>query len=69
MFKSLVFKEWLKIRWIFIGMAIINCLVVINVYLDLANMFKTYSANVVVGQFQLYEIAYYSDIKYILLLL
>jgi hypothetical protein len=68
MFRSLVFKEWLKIRWIFVGLAIINCLVDINIYFDLANMFKTYSANVVVGQFQFYEIVYYTDIKYILLL-
>lgn len=68
MFKSLIYKEWLKIRWIFIGMAVINCLVVINIYFDLNNMFKTYSANVVVGQFQFYEIVYYSDIKYVVLL-
>lgn len=68
MFKSLVFKEWLKIRWIFIGLAAVNFLVVMNIYFDLLNTFKVYSANVVVGQFQAYEIVFYSDIKYILLL-
>ena len=68
MFKSLVYKEWLKIRWVFIGLAAINCLIVMNIYFDLSNTFKVYNANVVVGQFQAYEIVFYSDIKYILLL-
>ncbi|MBA4406782.1 hypothetical protein C0389_05860 [bacterium] len=68
MFKSLVYKEWLKIRWIVIGLALINCLMLINIYLDLANTFKIFTANVVVGQFQTYEIVFYSDTKYILLL-
>ncbi|NJD21752.1 MAG: hypothetical protein FIA82_03655 [Melioribacter sp.] len=68
MFKSLVFKEWLKIRWVFIGLAAVNFLVVMNIYFDLLNTFKVYSANVVVGQFQAYEIVFYSNIKYILLL-
>jgi hypothetical protein len=68
MFKSLVYKEWLKLRWIFVGLAIINCLAVINIYFDLANTFKSFSANVVVGQYQFYEVVYYSDIKYVVLL-
>lgn len=67
MYKSLIYKEWLKIRWIVIGLTVINCLVVLNMYFDLLNAFKSQPANSIVGGFQFYEIAFYSDIKLIVL--
>lgn len=67
MFKSLVYKEWLKIRWVAIGLAVINALVVLNIYLNLSNTFKEISANAVVGQIQSFEIVFYSDIEMIIL--
>jgi hypothetical protein len=67
MFKSLVYKEWLKIRWVAIGLAVINALIVLNIYFDLSNAFKEIAANSVVGQFQAYEIVFYSDIEMIVL--
>ncbi len=67
MFKSLIYKEWLKIRWIVIALAAVNCLVILNIYFDLSNTFKEVAANSVVGQFQAYEIVFYSDIKMIVL--
>ncbi|MBI3124415.1 MAG: hypothetical protein HYZ10_08420 [Ignavibacteriales bacterium] len=67
MFKSLMYKEWLKIKWIVVGLALINVLVILNIYLDLSNTFKELAANSVVGQFQAYEIVFYYDIKNIIL--
>lgn len=67
MFKSLIYKEWLKIRWVAIGLAVINALVVLNIYFNLSNTFKDISANSVVGQLQSFEIVFYSDIEMIIL--
>jgi hypothetical protein len=67
MYKALFYKEWLKIKWVVTGLVLVNALVVLNIYLDLLNTFKERSANVVVGQFQLYEIVFYLDIKLIFL--
>lgn len=67
MFKSLLYKEWLKIKWVIIGLTVINVAVILNIYLDLGNFFKEFAANAVVGQLQAYEITFYSDIKNIIL--
>lgn len=68
MFKSLVFKEWLKLKWIFVGLVVLNCLVILNIYLNTANTLKVYSANAVLAKILAYEILIYADIMYVPLL-
>lgn len=68
MFKSLVFKEWLKIKWIFVGLVALNFLIILNIYLNTANTLKVYSANAVLAKLLTYEILFYSDLMYVPLL-
>ncbi len=68
MLKAVVFKEWLKIRWVFIGMLLINFLVIINTYFNVSNVLKVYSANVYLVKLITYEILFFDDLMYIPLL-
>ena len=68
MLTSLVFKEWLKIKWIVIGLAIVHGIVALTIYYDLANLFKAYRANEVIIQFLTFEVVFYVNMKYVALL-
>lgn len=68
MLTSFVLKEWLKVKWIFIGLAAIHAVVLLLVYYDLANLFKAYKATDVILQLLTFEIIYYINVKYAILL-
>jgi len=68
MLTSFVLKEWLKVKWIFIGLAIAHGIVALLVYYDLSNMFKTYRANEILLSFLTYEVIYFINVKYAALL-
>ena len=61
-------KEWLKVRWIFIGLAVLHGAALLITYYDLLNTFKIYKANEVVIQFITFEVVFYSKVKYVSLL-
>lgn len=68
MLTSFVMKEWLKVKWIVIGLAIAHGIVALLMYYDLSNMFKSYRANEIVLSFLTYEVVYYVNVKYAVLL-
>jgi hypothetical protein len=68
MVTAMVMKEWLKVRWIFIGLAVLHGAALLITYYDLLNTFKIYKANEVVIQFITFEVVFYSKVKYVSLL-
>ncbi|MGD8779708.1 MAG: hypothetical protein PVH88_12185 [Ignavibacteria bacterium] len=69
MLQAVIFKEWLKIRWVFAGMLLISFLVTINIFFDVSNVLKVYSANLLLSKLIYYEVLYYDDITYLPLLI
>ncbi len=65
---SFVMKEWLKVKWVFIGLAIVHGIILLTIYYDLANIFKAYKATEVIMQLLTFEIVYYINVKYAALL-
>jgi hypothetical protein len=65
MIKSLLYKEWLKVRWSFIGFLMLNLLAVINICVPIYNDFKFYKANEVFGGVVSWGYIYYIDLMYI----
>lgn len=68
MLNAVIFKEWLKIRWVFIGMILINIIVILNTYFDVSNTLKVYSANVFLVKLISFEILFFDDMMHIPLL-
>ena len=65
MIKSLVYKEWLKVRWSFIGLVFINLIVVINICISLYNDFKFYKPNQIYDGVLSWGYVFYIDLMYI----
>lgn len=65
MIKSLVYKEWLKVRWSFIGLVLINLIVVINICISLFNDFKFYKPNQIYDGVLSWGYVFYIDLMYI----
>lgn len=65
MIKSLLYKEWLKIKWSFIGLIILNLLVLLNVCISLYNDFKFYETNEIYGGVVGWKNLFYIDLMYI----
>ena len=61
-------KEWLKVRWVFIGLVVLHGAALLVTYYDLLNTFKIYKANEVIIQFITFEVVFYSKVKYVSLL-
>ena len=45
MFKAILYKEWLKIRWIYLAMIIVSMLLLLNILLNIAHDMKFVGAN------------------------
>ena len=65
MVKSLLYKEWLKIRWSFFGLVLLNLLVVISICIPIYNDFKFYKANEIFGGVVSWGYLFYIDLMYI----
>jgi len=65
MIKSLVYKEWLKVRWSYIGLVLLNMIVVINICVSLFNAFKFYKANQIYDGVMSWGYVFYIDLMYI----
>lgn len=65
MVKSLLYKEWLKVRWSFIGLTLVNLIIVISICVSLYNDFKFYPASQIVGGVVSWGYLFYLDLMYI----
>lgn len=65
MIKSLLYKEWLKVRWSFIGLFLLNLVVVIGICIPIYNDFRFYKANEIFGGVVSWGYLYYIDLMYI----
>lgn len=45
MFKAILYKEWLKIRWVYLAMIIVSLLLLLNILLNIAHDMKFVGAN------------------------
>ena len=68
MLRAIIFKEWLKIRWVFLGLLVVNLLVIANIYINISNLLKDYSANMIWIKLIFNEALFYDDITYLPLL-
>jgi hypothetical protein len=67
MIKSLIYKEWLKVRWTFVALAAINFLVVASICISIANSFSFIDASQLYSDAAAHSLFYY-DLLYIPLL-
>ncbi|NWF90527.1 MAG: hypothetical protein HXY50_13830 [Ignavibacteriaceae bacterium] len=65
MIKSLLYKEWLKIRWSFIGLLLVNLIVVVSICVSLYNDFKFYKPNQIYDGVLSWGYVFYIDLMYI----
>jgi len=65
MIKSLLYKEWLKVRWSYIGLILINLIVVVNICVSLFNDFKFYKQNQIYDGVLSWGYVFYIDLMYI----
>jgi len=68
MYSALLYKEWLKIRWAFFGMALLNLLALTYIALNLAYYTEFMTAKGFWGNVILLGFPFFSEIKYIPLL-
>lgn len=68
MYSALLYKEWLKIRWAFFGMALLSLLALTYIALNLAYYTEFMTAKGFWGNVILLGFPFFSDIKYIPLL-
>ena len=45
MFKAVLYKEWLKIRWVYLAMIVVSMLLLLNILLNIAHDMKFVGAN------------------------
>jgi len=45
MLKAILYKEWLKIRWVYLAMIVISLLLLLNIFLNIAHDMKFVGAN------------------------
>mgnify|MGYP005841750607 CR=1 FL=1 len=65
MIKSLLYKEWLKVKWSFMGLIMLNLLIILNVCISLYNDFKFYETNEIYGGVVSWKNLFYIDMMYI----
>lgn len=65
MLKSLIYKEWLKVRWTFIGIALINVFIIISIGVSLANAFSMMDASKIYADTAAMQGLFYFDFRYI----
>jgi hypothetical protein len=65
MVKSLLYKEWLKVRWSYIGLVLLNLVVVVSICVSLFNDFKFYKANQIYDGVLSWGYIFYIDLMYI----
>lgn len=65
MYRSVIFKEWLKTRWAFLTVGVINLAVLINIFLKLSSSFRFIPANKIFDSVIFKQYIYYSDLQYI----
>lgn len=68
MYRSIIFKEWLKTRWAFLAVGVINLAVLINIFLKLSSAFRFMPANQIFDSVIFKQYIYYSDLQYVPLL-
>lgn len=65
MIKSLLYKEWLKVRWTYIGLFILNMVAVLSICISLYNDFRFYESNKIYGDVVFWQNLFYADLMYI----
>lgn len=65
MIKSLLYKEWLKVRWSYIGLVLINLIVVVNICVSLYNDFRFYKPSQIYDGVLSWGYVFYIDLMYI----
>lgn len=65
MIKSLIYKEWLKVRWTLIALAMLNLLVVVSTCVSIANAFGLIDASKLYGDIVALQNLFYYDLLYI----
>lgn len=65
MYSALLYKEWLKIRWAFVGMALLSLLALTYIALNLAYYTEFMTAKGFWGNVILLGFPFFSEIKYI----
>jgi hypothetical protein len=65
MIKSLIYKEWLKVRWTLIALAAINLLVVASICVSIANAFGFIDAGKLYSDAASLQNLFYYDLLYI----
>ena len=69
MFKKLAYKEWLKIRWFYLGCMVIGFAVIISILLNLRVLFEFQDASTIWYYVVFKNYLYYGDFRYIPLLI
>ncbi|MDP2302780.1 MAG: hypothetical protein Q8N03_10210 [Ignavibacteria bacterium] len=65
MIKSLIYKEWLKVRWTLIALGMLNLLVVVSTCVSIANAFGLIDASKLYGDIVALQNLFYYDLLYI----
>lgn len=65
MIKSLLYKEWLKVRWSYIGLFLLNLIVAANICVSLYNDFRFYKPSQIYDGVLSWAYIFYSDLMYI----
>lgn len=65
MIKTLLYKEWLKIRWSYSGFALINLIIVLSICISVYNDFRFYPANQIFSGVVSWGYIFYIDLMYI----
>jgi len=65
MLKSLAFKEWLKVRWVFLGLFAVSIAAIIYIYMEVSHGIEINGAIVFWGYIIAYKIPLASDISYL----
>ncbi|MFH0733144.1 MAG: hypothetical protein V1773_01645 [bacterium] len=68
MIKSVLFKEWLKTKWAFLGLLAFWLIVIVYIYIDISHQLKFYEASTLWYNIVFMGYTYYAVITYIPLL-
>jgi len=69
MYKAIVYKEWLKIRWAYVAMLIISILIVTYIWLMLSKQMEFNDAKALWGVIIFRKYKFFNDLQYIPLLI
>lgn len=65
MYKSLAYKEWLKVRWFFIGALVLEVLVLLSLFINLRAVLEFNAANQIWNTIVFKKYIYFNQVKYI----